>query len=623
MFSGKTFSQLTNTGAYINVPAGIYLNAQCNILNDNFGINTGIIANDGNIITTGNISNNGNFLSGNLSSVKLEGAIQNLNGLQPYTFNDLIIDGTGNKNLNIGIKVRNNLLFNANKVLINNFNIVLMPLATISNSSYQKYVVTNGNGSLVKKEIALGTDFLFPVGDALNSFKPVILNAGGVLDTFAVRVINGVYPADQTTVQKTYIIKESTPLASTASITLGWNTVDQGTAFQPSQTLMWQKLSSLWTSINTTPAGAYANSPSTDWKYMATGVQFQSLTADSFILKSAAPPVIHGQPQNLIVCEYGSGTFSVSATGLGVLSFQWQINCSGSWANISNGGTSPVYSGANDSILHLSNIPFSQNGCSFRCVVSNIAGATNSNAAVLNVHQAPSAIISGDTTICEGDSTVLTVQTSGNNYLWSTLETTHSITVNPIATQSYSVTVTDVNTCTNSASIVVQVTADFSVSLTSDFAPTNQFLQGQIITITAAPPGYDNYAFFVSGKPVQSSASNLLNISTLMNGDLITVIASVNECTATDSLAVIVKPIANAFTPFDRDNVNDVFAKGVDLVIFNRWGQVLYTGTKGWDGTYNGNQVSYGTYFYIITLNEDKGQPQTLTGVVTVISKNK
>ena len=137
ILSSKIYSQVTNKGSYINIPSGIFLNAQCDILNDNLGLNTGTIANDGILITTGNISNNGNFISGTSSTVRLEGAQQNLNGLASYTFNDLIIDGTGNKNLNIGANIINNLNFNANKVLVNNFNLVLLQAATVSNSSYQ------------------------------------------------------------------------------------------------------------------------------------------------------------------------------------------------------------------------------------------------------------------------------------------------------------------------------------------------------------------------------------------------------------------------------------------------------------------------------------------------------
>jgi len=622
MFYTNAFTQLTNTGSYINIPAGIYINAQCDIVNNNVGINTGTIENDGTIITTGHLTNNGSFLSGNASNVRLEGDLQNLNGAQTYLFNNIIIDGTNNKNLNIDISIAGNLTFNAHKILLNNNNISLLNTSSIITPNNQKFVVTNGTGMLIKKALAQGTDFLFPVGDATNSYKPITINAQNNIDTFAVRVIDGVYPSDQTTVQKTYIIKESAPLGTTAHVSLGWNTSDEGTAFQAAQTLMWQNISGTWTSITTTPAGAVANTPETDWKYTANDVQFVSLLADSFILKSGTPPIINTQPQNQSVCEYATASFSVSATGMGTLTYQWQVNCSGTWSNISNGGTFPAYSGANDSILLISNVPFTHNGCLFRCVVSNIAGSTISNDATLLVYAAPYVSITGDTALCEGDTTILTAQTVGNSFLWSTSETTQSITVNPNINQTYSITVTDVNTCTASTSVIVQVTPTFNVNLTSNYPPNNEILAGQNITFTADPSNYDTYTFLVNSVSVQNSTSNIYSTSTLQNGNVVTVVAYVNDCAASDSLIVKVKPIANAFTPFDADSKNDVFAKGVDLVIFNRWGQVIYEGKDGWDGTYNGNQVSYGTYYYIMKMNEEQGTPQTLTGVVTVISKN-
>jgi len=620
---GTSNAQLINTGSYLNIPSGTYVNAQCDILNENQGINTGIISNEGILITSGNVTNNGNFISGTSSTLKLDGSAQNLNGTLPYNLNNLEIDGTGNKNLNIGVHVFSNLIFNTNKVTINNHDIVLEPFADIANANFQRFVVTNGTGSLLKKSLVPGTDFLFPVGDAVSSYKPVILNTTGIADTFAVRVIQGVNPSDQTSVQKTYIIKESIAGSATAEVTLGWNTIDEGTSFQASQALIWQQMSGVWTAINTTPAGATPNAPNTDWKYAATGITFSNPTSDSLIIKSSAPPVINSHPQNQILCENGSATFSVSASGVGALSFQWQVNCSGTWTNVANGGTSPLYSGATDSILNISNIPFSQNSCQYQCIVTNVAGSTISNPATLTVHPSPFAAITGDTAICEGDTTILTVQTIGINYIWNTTETTSSITVNPLINQSYSVTVTDINTCTASTSVLVDVTPYFTVSITSDFPPNHEFLTGQIITFTASPTTYDNYEFFVNTSSVQSSSNNTYSSIGLQNGNIISVIATVNECTASDSLVVKVKPISNAFTPFDKNNKNDVFAKGVDLVIYNRWGQVLYTGVEGWDGTYNGKAVTAGTYYYIITMNEEQGKSRTLTGVVTLISNTK
>ncbi len=79
------------------------------------------------------------------------------------------------------------------------------------------------------------------------------------------------------------------------------------------------------------------------------------------------------------------------------------------------------------------------------------------------------------------------------------------------------------------------------------------------------------------------------------------------ECVDTATQTITVNRnirIPNVFTP-NGDGINDIFMEGypdVALVIINRWGQELYRGLGGWDGTCNGQEMSAGTYFYMITL---------------------
>ncbi|MDX2001931.1 MAG: T9SS type A sorting domain-containing protein [Chitinophagales bacterium] len=61
-----------------------------------------------------------------------------------------------------------------------------------------------------------------------------------------------------------------------------------------------------------------------------------------------------------------------------------------------------------------------------------------------------------DTTICEGNSVVLTA-TGGQSYLWNTSETTASITVSPTDTTQYTVTGLDLNGCSATATATVNV----------------------------------------------------------------------------------------------------------------------------------------------------------------------
>ena len=86
---------------------------------------------------------------------------------------------------------------------------------------------------------------------------------------------------------------------------------------------------------------------------------------------------------------------------------------------------------------------------------ANLCTATTSS--TVTVNQLPTAIINPSTsTICNGTSATLTAS-GGTTYLWSDASLTAAITVSPIGTFSYSVTVTDVNNCTATASRTVTV----------------------------------------------------------------------------------------------------------------------------------------------------------------------
>ena len=75
---------------------------------------------------------------------------------------------------------------------------------------------------------------------------------------------------------------------------------------------------------------------------------------------------------------------------------------------------------------------------------------------VLTVHEAPEVTISGNTNIYSGEGATLTAS-GADSYLWSTGETTASITVYPSATATYSVVGTT-NGCDDEAEVTVNVT---------------------------------------------------------------------------------------------------------------------------------------------------------------------
>ncbi|MCF8296180.1 MAG: lamin tail domain-containing protein [Saprospiraceae bacterium] len=94
----------------------------------------------------------------------------------------------------------------------------------------------------------------------------------------------------------------------------------------------------------------------------------------------------------------------------------------------------------------------------YTVVVTNTAtGCTSTDDVTIQVLGGPVAFAGNDTTTCFGDILVLTA-TGGPKYLWSTGDTTASITVTPTADKYYVVTVTDAGSnCASSDTVMVYV----------------------------------------------------------------------------------------------------------------------------------------------------------------------
>jgi len=157
------------------------------------------------------------------------------------------------------------------------------------------------------------------------------------------------------------------------------------------------------------------------------------------------------------------------------------------------------------------------------------------------------------------------------------------------------------------------------VSLTSDATNNSAYVElGQVVNFTTIPANQGNYVFYIDTVQMQSSASNLFATNILESSNTVYVVLN-DACS--DSIHINMKPAPNAFVPFNTDGKNDIFMPHVDLTIINRWGQELYKGTDGWNGKYNGQNVSPGTYFYIIKMTGLNKEEKNFKGSVTLIGK--
>ncbi|MDP4662939.1 MAG: gliding motility-associated C-terminal domain-containing protein, partial [Salibacteraceae bacterium] len=105
----------------------------------------------------------------------------------------------------------------------------------------------------------------------------------------------------------------------------------------------------------------------------------------------------------------------------------------------------------------------------------------------------------------------------------------------------------------------------------------------------------------------------------------------VEGCFGMDSVIITVERLIDpvgGFSP-NGDGVNDDFF--IDKIwnypnaivqIVNRWGNPIFTSSPGyttpWNGTFNGNALPHGTYYYVIDL-KDANVPDPITGPVTLL----
>lgn len=247
------------------------------------------------------------------------------------------------------------------------------------------------------------------------------------------------------------------------------------------------------------------------------------------------------------------------------------------------------------------------------------------------VSPAPAApTITGNTDgVCFGDEATLTASvTGGGNITWwnaatggTLLGTGNTLNTGELtSTTTFYAEATSANGCaslTGRLPVTVNVSPLPTVTLTTD-ATNNTIFINQALTAIAEPEEYSQYEFFLNGNQVQIDSINTWASSILEDGDIISVIATDGGCVGEEvEITIIVSDYPNAFTP-NGDGRNDVFMASFDLVIINRWGQELYSGMDGWDGTFNGERVSPGTYYYILRVQDITDTETVLKGSVMV-----
>jgi hypothetical protein len=226
-------------------------------------------------------------------------------------------------------------------------------------------------------------------------------------------------------------------------------------------------------------------------------------------------------------------TVAISATDLEIcIGESVQLTASGAstyaWAH---GPTSAVIS-VNPTATTTYTVTGTQNGCdgtaSVTIVVNNLPNV---------------GISASDLSICVGESSILTAS-GATSYAWSTLESTTAITVNPVATTVYTVTGTDGNGCTSTASATVVVNALPTVVIT---ASDDSLCIGGSATLTAS--GAQDYVWSTT----ESTAAISVNPSTTSTYTVTA--ADANGCTNTAAVTITVNTLPTLVVAADDDTL--------------------------------------------------------------------
>lgn len=161
-------------------------------------------------------------------------------------------------------------------------------------------------------------------------------------------------------------------------------------------------------------------------------------------------------------------------------------------------------------------------------VTGTFAGGCNCSSSSVTVveHELPAVSISGTPVICSGIGAPLNVS-AGSSYLWSTGETTQSITADH--TGLFSVSVTDANGCTNSAS--VEVTELVGITISGD----TEICQGEATTLSVE----------MEGEYVWSTGAQTSSITVSEAGPYSVTLSLPNGCSASATSNVIVNALPN------------------------------------------------------------------------------
>lgn len=327
------------------------------------------------------------------------------------------------------------------------------------------------------------------------------------------------------------------------------------------------------------------------------GLQSAASVSDGVFVKLAASqPVAGFTYSNPYVCTGVSVDFINTSTN--ATTYQWTITGPQSFNSVS----------ANPSIA------FSQTGAYTVNLVSYGPGGTDAITQTVDVtiYQAPIAFAGNDLNICNGQSVTLSAS-GGVQFQWNN-GVTNNTAFTPLATNSYFVTVTDGNNCTDKDTVVVTVNP-----VPDAVAGVDQTVcSGTLVTLNAT--GGDNYFW-------DNNVTNNVPFSPPASATYTVTVTNSYNCMDIASLTVIVNPLpVAAFGAIDTllilPNASAVFVNSSAYATNYLWdfgdGNISYDENPWHTYTAEG----YYTIILYATSNTCGTDPLVYTNYIHVVNPN-
>ncbi len=269
-------------------------------------------------------------------------------------------------------------------------------------------------------------------------------------------------------------------------------------------------------------------------------------------------------------------------------------------------------------------------------ILTDGCGITTTDVMQVNVPPIPIIInLTEEQSICKGDVAVIVSEVSGGKppyiYSWtSTAQDEDVITVSPLQSTVYELSIIDQCGATESASTSIEVSFVEAIFTAIEL----DYYGVEVQNHTQSDNAGDIVYRWDFGDGFTSSEFELSHMYTDLSDHFVTLTATTSMGCVDSTLHEIIAPkpiyIPNSFSP-NGDGINDLFfvsgnnLEEFEISIFDRWGKILFHSkdiTEKWNGKGADNERFYtmnSVYSYIINIRPNAGERESIKGSVTVI----